>query len=163
MGRVRVFIDSDIFVRDLRYQEDQRFQKNAAFLQEVKKGKLKGTTSIYNVLEICGILSFNLTQEHLFELYAGFRDRYRVRILFPKGDGERISFTVSELLPIIGRKLSFGDALIASVVDQNRKILDAFVSWNAHHFKDKLDIEAISPSEFLQIKKYEESAEENQE
>ncbi|GFP22369.1 hypothetical protein HKBW3S06_01597, partial [Candidatus Hakubella thermalkaliphila] len=77
---MKVFIDSDIFIRDLRYPKDQRFRENSAFLEQVYKGKLKGFTSIYNVLEVCGILSFNLSEERLLELYAGFRDKYNLQI-----------------------------------------------------------------------------------
>ncbi|MEW6189661.1 MAG: hypothetical protein AB1466_06135 [Actinomycetota bacterium] len=146
---MRILIDSDVFVRDLRYPRDDRFHENNKFLDQVRGGKLKGYTSIYNVLEVCGILSFNLTPERLLELFAGFRDRYNIRILFPRGDGERVCFLVSELLPIIGRKLCFGDALIISVVEQNSKVLDKFVSWNAAHFKNKLSIEALTPLDFL--------------
>ncbi|WP_219855744.1 type II toxin-antitoxin system VapC family toxin [Candidatus Hakubella thermalkaliphila] len=149
MERVKVFIDSDIFIRDLRYPKDQRFRENSAFLEQVYKGKLKGFTSIYNVLEVCGILSFNLSEERLLELYAGFRDKYNLQILFPKRNGESVCFLISELFLLIGKKLSFGDALIASMVEQNHKALDGFISWNAEHFKDKLSVEAITPPEIL--------------
>jgi hypothetical protein len=145
MERMKVFIDSDIFIRDLRYQRDQKFRENSFLLEQVYKRKLKGFTSIYNLLEICGVLSFNLSEESLFGLYAGFRDRYNLQIIFPKGNGQSVCFLIEDILSLMSKKLSFGDALITSIVEQNSKGLDKFVSWNAEHFKDKLSIEAITP------------------
>ena len=54
----RVFIDTDIFVRDLRYPNDPLLEINQRFLEKVMSGKIAATTSIFNVLEVCGILSF---------------------------------------------------------------------------------------------------------
>lgn len=48
-------LDSDIFVLDLRYPNDARQEANRSFLQ--RSGQRRATT-IYNVLEVCGIMSF---------------------------------------------------------------------------------------------------------
>jgi len=142
---MKIFIDSDIFICDLRYQRDRKLRENSFFLKQVYSKKIKGFTSIYNLLEICGILSFSLSEESLFGLYAGFRDKYNLQILFPKGNGQSISFMIEDILSLVSMKLSFGDALIISIVEQNRKSLDKFVSWNAEHFQDKLSIGAVTP------------------
>jgi len=92
MARVKVFIDSDIFVRHLRYPQDKKSQANQQFISLVKEKRIEGFTSIYNLLEICGILSFNLSKEALYALYAGLRDEYQLKILFPRYSGEKNFF-----------------------------------------------------------------------
>jgi hypothetical protein len=59
-SRLSVFIDSDVFILALRYPQDKRSRANGAFLEKVRSGDLRGMTSIHNVLEVSGILSFNL-------------------------------------------------------------------------------------------------------
>lgn len=73
-------LDSDLFVLDLRFRDDQRYLANKAFLET--RGAPRATT-IYNLLEVCGILSFNLTHAALLALYAEFSRRYALSVLFP--------------------------------------------------------------------------------
>jgi predicted nucleic acid-binding protein len=146
---VRLFIDSDIFIRDLRYQRDANYHENAPFLSLIKAKHYEGVTSIFNLLEVCGILSFNLSYQNLLQLYVGFRDHYGLEILFTGDPEDIISFSISEIFAVIGKKLSFSDALIASVVEYYKGNLDAFVSWNAVHFKDRLGIKAVTPIEIV--------------
>ncbi|MDL1956278.1 MAG: hypothetical protein LWW95_04390 [Candidatus Desulfofervidus auxilii] len=51
-----IFIDSDVFLIDLRYRRDPKFNDNQIFLQNIKNLG-NGVTTIFNLLEICGILS----------------------------------------------------------------------------------------------------------
>ena len=64
-----IFVDSDVFLIDIRYARDRRFDVNARFLQRLR-ARGDGMTTIFNVLEICGVLSFNLNSRQLMELYA---------------------------------------------------------------------------------------------
>jgi predicted nucleic acid-binding protein len=149
MARVKVFIDSDIFVRHLRYPQDKKSQTNQQFISLVREKRIEGFTSIYNLLEICGILSFNLSKGALYALYAGLRDEYQLKILFPRYSGEKIFFSPATVLSLMTKKLSFCDALIASVVEENYKKLNVFVSWNAVHFVDKLSVKVQTPVEIM--------------
>ena len=54
-----VLIDTNIFVIDLRYKRDNYYKTNRAFLAHIAKKRI-GFTSTINLLELCGILSFNL-------------------------------------------------------------------------------------------------------
>ena len=63
-----IFIDTNVFIIDLRYKRDKHFRKNRAFLDFIASSS-KGVTSIFNLLEICGILSFNLNRQQLMELF----------------------------------------------------------------------------------------------
>lgn len=144
-----IFIDTDIFVIDLRYRRDQKFGENKRFLEDVT-GKNQGTTSVYNILEVCGILSFYLNEQQLLDLYYHFPRRYNLQgIALLKPDQRLPSFKISSIIDVIGRKSSFGDALIICAAAKRAGELDYFVSWNAEHFRDKLPLPVLTPSEYL--------------
>lgn len=144
--RARVLIDTDIFVVDLRYPRDPRYSENRAFLERVRRGAWVGRTTVYNLMEVCGILSFNLSPSSLQELFIGFAAKYNVTVLFPE-DGEEVCFDPVRILGMMERKLSFGDALIAELAERYRRQLDLFVTWNAAHFVDKLPLKVVTPSQ----------------
>ncbi len=152
MGRkLRVFLDSDIFIRDLRFKRDEHYQENANILQIVKEKKILGYTSIYNLLEICGYLSFNLDPTELKNLYSGFPGRYALTILFPDILSEQIlKFNIPIVFSYIERKMALSDSIVSDVADMHRNRLDLFITWNAKHFKDKLSIRVLSPNDFLE-------------
>jgi len=60
-------LKSDIFVRDLRFLRDRDYGANRRFLEALRTAK-NGVTTLYNLLEVCGILSFNLNSQQLKEL-----------------------------------------------------------------------------------------------
>ena len=145
----KVFIDSDLFVRDLRYPRDARTETNRKFLEKVKRQKIRGVTSIFNLLEICGILSFNLSSNDLLLLYADFTNQYNIQILFPADSVGLLQYDIPLIFSQIQKKQSLGDAQISYVVERFSKHLSSFVSWNAHHFDRKLPIPVMSPEAFL--------------
>lgn len=106
-----------------------------------------GRTTIYNLLEVCGILSFNLSPAHLEELFIGFADRFGVQVLFPPGEGTEVCFEPGRILQGMKGKLSFGDALVAELVSVYRRRLDVFVTWNAVHFEGRLPIPVSTPEQ----------------
>jgi hypothetical protein len=54
-------IDTPVFVIDLRYRRDKNFAANRSFFDRIAQDQ-GGATTIFNLLEVCGILSFNLTK-----------------------------------------------------------------------------------------------------
>lgn len=152
MGRkLRVFLDSDIFIRDLRFKRDEHYHENANILQIVKEKRILGYTSIYNLLEICGYLSFNLDPTELKNLYSGFPGRYALTILFPDILSEQIlKFNIAIVFSYIEKKMALSDSIVSDVADMHRNGLDIFITWNAKHFKDKLSIRVLSPNDFLE-------------
>jgi hypothetical protein len=98
-------------------------------------------------MEVCGILSFNLSPQSLEELFMGFATKYNVAILFPPDDEETICFDPVGILETMKQKFSFGDALIAELAQRYRGRLDLFVTWNAVHFADKLPLRVATPSQ----------------
>jgi predicted nucleic acid-binding protein len=144
----KIFIDSDIFVRDLRYPRDINQEANQRFLEKVRSGKIRGATSIFNLLEICGILSFNLTLEALWALYRGFPTHYNVKILYPADAAGNLQYDIARIFEKILKKQDLGDAQIASVAERFSNQLNGFVSWNARHFEGKISLSVKTPADF---------------
>jgi hypothetical protein len=147
---MKLFIDTDIFVRNLRYRNDKNIKDNDLFLSLVKTKRIIGFTSIYNLLELCGILSFNLSSESLLHLYLGFKKRYRLKqILFGNSSEENLIIDINTILGHLVKKMSFGDAMISACVEYHEDLVEAFVSWNAIHFENRLNIDVYTPSAVL--------------
>ncbi len=145
-----VFIDTNIFVIDLRYKNDTKFTINRAFLDYVASGHCKCITSIYNLLEVCGILSFNLNEQQMRELYYFFPVKYKIDVMPSHGiDSFLPAVSVREIMDLMYGKTSLGDALIAGFVKKNVSADMVFVSWDADHFRHLLPIRAHTPEEFL--------------
>jgi len=143
-----IFIDTDVFVIDLRYRRDEKYGDNKLFLDQAAGSG--ATTSYYNILEVCGILSFNLNKEQLFDLYYHFPRRYNLKGIRPLKPNELLpSFSISSLMNVMSLKASFGDTLVICAAKDLGERLDYFVSWNAEHFIDKLDVDVLTPVEYL--------------
>ncbi len=145
----KAFIDSDVFIRDLRYPRDKKTKTNTLFLKKVKSGKIKAYTSIFNILEICGILSYNLSQEQLIKLYSEFCAHYGVKILFPADSTGNLDYDIATIFKQISHKQSFGDAQISYVIDRFKNDISSFISWNAKHFEGKIPFPCLTPESYM--------------
>ncbi len=144
-----IFVDSNLFVIDLRYRDDVAYRVNRRALDRLARNTI-GMTSILNVLEVCGILSFNLSAEALHSLYVHFARRYRVTLVPGASYDMRLPApTVHDVVAKMEKRMALKDAEIALVVEQHAATLSAFVSWNAKHFDGKLAVPALTPREWL--------------
>jgi hypothetical protein len=143
-------IDTPVFVIDLRYKRDRLFATNRSFLDRIAQ-KHRGATSVFNLLEVCGILSFNLNEKQMEELFYYFPQHYHVDVL-PHAtlQSPLPPFKTSDLFDTILRKASFGDALITAAIEKYIPGAICFVSWNAQHFNSRLPIPCLTPKEFLE-------------
>lgn len=143
-------IDTSVFIIDLRYKRDKNFATNRAFLHHIVQER-SGATTIFNLLEVCGVLSFNLNEKQLQELFFHFPQHYQVEVLpHPDFEGLLPALKVGDLFEIIARKVSFGDALIMAAIEKSIPGAVRFISWNAQHFIDRLSIPSLTPKEFLE-------------
>lgn len=142
-------VDTSVFVIDLRYKRDKDFAANRKFLDRIAEERT-GVTTIFNLLEVCGILSFNLNEKQVEELFFYFPQHYHVEVL-PHASLQSLlpALRTGDLLNIILRKASFGDALIIAAIEKHVAGAVCFVSWNAQHFTGRLSIPALTPREFL--------------
>jgi predicted nucleic acid-binding protein len=143
------FIDSNVFVIDLRYKRDRNYRLNRIFLDIVADLKI-GVTGVFNLLEICGILSFNLSEGQLVELYEYLPERYKIGIL-PYHDRSLPlpALRLKDLLVLIAKRMSLGDALTLAVAEQESRRIEAFISWDAQHFVGKTSLLVQTPKDFV--------------
>jgi predicted nucleic acid-binding protein len=150
--RTLVLIDTNVFVIDLRYKQDTHYRANRMFLDAMGAAGT-GFTTIVNLLEICGILSFNLNDRQLRELWVYFEQRYNVTVLPDIAlDGTLPSLRIRVIFDLIKKKLSFGDAYILAVALKQMPSLSVMITWDKEHFKGKLKSTIQTPAEYLQIR-----------
>ncbi len=89
-----IFIDTDIFVIEKLFKNDERYIVTSEFLNSDSKEKC---TSIFNLFELIGIASFNLSTTDLKKLLKGFSEVYNIKILFPKTSYESPDAFVEQL------------------------------------------------------------------
>ena len=144
-----ILIDTNIFVIDLRYKRDINFKLNQSFLSAVAQNGI-GFTTIVNLLELCGILSFNLNQDQLLDLWTYFQNRYKITVLpEPELQGDFPGIKINRLFGILRKKTSFGDALMITVAEKYLSFISTMVTWDSEHFKDKFAGKVLTPDEFL--------------
>jgi hypothetical protein len=144
-----ILIDTNIFVIDLRYKRDTNFKLNQSFLSSIAQSG-GGFTTIVNLLELCGILSFNLNQDQLFDLWTYFQDKYKITVL-PEPDlqSDFPGISINRIFDILSKKTSFGDALMISVAEKHLSFVSTMVTWDNEHFKDKFAGKVLTPDEFM--------------
>jgi predicted nucleic acid-binding protein len=145
-----IFVDTNVFVVALRYPRDRNAATNARFLAALRE-RGDGATSVVNVLETCGVLSFNLNPRQLRALYTYFDRRFAVKVVGGPAGQPIVAAGAEVILGYLGRKLSFGDALVAYAVEGWAPQATAFVSWDARHFTGKIAPRALTPDEFLAL------------
>ena len=109
-----LLVDSDVFVIDRRYRKDPKYETNRNFLDLVHE-KEKYTT-VFNVLEIIGILSYNLSTSDIEAFYYAFPNYYKINIICPATNtlsaDSFMSKLTNDICEIIKKKISFKQVLI---------------------------------------------------
>jgi predicted nucleic acid-binding protein len=144
-----ILIDTNIFVIDLRYKRDVNFNKNQDFLVEIAQSG-SGFTTLVNLLELCGIFSFNLNAMQLKELWLYFQKRYQVTVLpAPDMKSDFPAIEIARIFSILSEKTSFGDALILAFAEKYLPFVETMVTWDIAHFKNKYRGQVLTPDEFI--------------
>ncbi len=143
-----ICIDSDIFLIDLRYARDRRAPQNRAFLEWVAQSEA-GVTTVFNLLEVTGLLSFNLNEQQLLDFYVHFPRRYKVRVLPYQDPDQRLpGLRLLEVLRVMQKRAALGDAIIAAQANRLHASIEAFVTWNDEHFRSRLVVPIFTPATF---------------
>ncbi len=148
-----VLIDSDVLLLAFTFQRDPRQPANAAFLARSQQMNLAIT--VYNLLEILGKLSFNLSPARLDDWQSWLVDAYHVIVIWPQtaaGQDANVFFRNEifdrPLAKFRAHRMAFMDALILDLAERTSDV-ECFVTWNARHFKDKTSLPVATPSEYL--------------
>lgn len=140
-----ILVDSNVFVIDLRYQRDALFRVNRRFLDRLAKDG-SGATTLFNLLELAGILSFNLNDQQVLDLLSLFPARYRVAILPPLDlDANLPRLAIRGLVRRIAGRCAFGDALVIEAAERYAPQGSRFVTWDAEHFAGRTTMQVVTP------------------
>lgn len=148
-----VVIDSDVLVLAFSYPNDERQKGNQKFLETVQTAQ--PATTIYNVMEVLGQLSFNLSAEQLADWRTWFIDAYNLNVIWNVDSKGKIEPEIWREI-IYERpfqkmqtvRMAFMDALILSAAERVPDV-ECFVTWNAKHFKGKTSLTVLTPEEYL--------------
>jgi hypothetical protein len=147
-----VIVDSDVFLIEHRFPRDKRAEINATFLVAVRTAA--PALTIFNLMEILGILSFNLSSAKLAAWREWLKERYSLAILWPEmnygaeqGFFEQLIFH-QPLGRMMAQPIPFLDALVLAVAERTPDVC-AFVTWNARHFAGKTHLPVMTPAEYL--------------
>jgi len=148
-----VAIDTDVLLLAFAFHRDPRQSANAQFLAQVQNAN--PTTTAYNLMELLGQLSFNLSAERLAEWEAWLIEPYHLTVIWPRvtENASAEAFFRSEVFErpfakIREHRLPFLDALILGLAERTPDI-ESFVTWNARHFKSKTSLSVFTPEEYL--------------
>ena len=146
-----IFVDSDVFLIDIRYARDRRFDVNARFLQRLRT-RGDGMTTIFNILEICGVLSFNLSSGQLLELYAYLPAQYKIGVVPSHGPAATTPrLPAAALLRVMRQRASLGDAQVIALLRTMQPPPDLLVTWNTVHFTGRLEGTLKTPDDALRV------------
>lgn len=145
-----ILSDSNIFIIDRFFPRDVRYAVNKRFVNRLPE--FDGSVSIYSLLEICGLASFNLSPNELTEWFFHFDQVYEVKVLFPQNLSGRSAEqfwddVLDEMYRLMSHKMTFLDAAILATAEEHR--VSHLVTWNKKDFVGRTSVEVVTPEEFL--------------
>ncbi len=144
-----IVIDTNVFVIDLRYRRDPLYHTNRRFLDRIA-AQGSGATTLINLLELAGILSFNLNEEQVLNFVSLFPGRYGVAVMPPLDlDSNLPSLSVRRFVRRIAARCSFGDAAVVEMAERLAPPRSRFVTWVVGHFDGKTTLRVMTPKQAL--------------
>lgn len=145
-----IALDTDVLAIYHIFHNDQRYRVTRELFDKLSN-QTKAIT-IFNLLEFCGILATAARKEDAITVFHKYLSAKDTKILFPRflAEGEKDFWAtlVSECLSRIQRGIRLGDAVILWTLETSDDI-DAIITWNTKHFKEKTSINVLTPPEFL--------------
>ena len=118
-----VVIDSDALLLAFAFQRDKRQATNTIFLQEVQTAQ--PATTIYNIMEVLGQLSFNLQPEKLAQWESWLVSAYQLTVIWMTDAEKKTSLTSfqEELVDrpfqkMLTKRMGYMDALVLSLAER---------------------------------------------
>ena len=145
-----ILLDADILLLDIRYPRDARFSTNERLLKTLQERGLERGMTLYALLEVIGVLSFNLPIDQIQKLYALLPGRYSLQVMpLLAINQDTPTFPLSALLSQIEQKMALGDVFQALYIQRFAPQATCLLSWNARHFLQKLAVAVLTPEEWL--------------
>lgn len=145
-----VLLDSNIFIIDRFFHRDALYPQNRAFVERL--GEFESAISVFTLLEICGVASFNLSPRELEHWLYQFSDVYPVIVLDPFDIENRsaVDWVGSFLVGVsekISQKTTFGDAVILREAEKYGA--EALITWNTKDFLRRTSVPVFTPESYL--------------
>ena len=145
-----ILLDTNIFVIDRFFPRDVRYEQNqhlVAIFPQIRVG-----FSIFSLLELCGISSFNLSTQELRRWMYSFEETYAVEILRPLATKEAsaefwLSSFYTSLFERIKHRVTLGDAFVLQTAEEFQ--VETLLIWNPKDFTDRTSLPVLTPAEFL--------------
>lgn len=136
-----ILLDADILLIDIRYPNDQRFSVNRRVLDELQSRGISVGVTAHVLLEVLGILSFNVSPRRWPKLPRQLCLQYGLAVIpDPQTDPGYADCTFDELLDQMGCQMALGDAVQAVQIKHHVSWATCLLTWNATHFVGKLPI-----------------------
>jgi len=144
-----MLIDTNVFLIDRFFKNDANYPENKKFINNLKKSE--AFISIFTLLELCGIASFNLSKTELNRWLMSFSQVYPIKVLEPTNieniNGlELFNTFISNIYNEIQNKATLLDALLIKEAKIHK--INKIITWNKKHFIYQTDIKILTPFEF---------------
>jgi hypothetical protein len=146
-----ILLDSDVLLIDHRYKQDPKFALNRQALQRLQtEGIPRGVTQQV-LLEVIGILSFNISPADVAHLPGILSVQYGLTV-YPDIQQYPVyaDCPVIALIAQLSQQMGLGDAVQAVQIARHASYAECLLTWNARHFRGKLVIPVLTPEEWLQ-------------
>ena len=145
-----ILSDSDVFLIDRIYIRDDRYEANRRFIEKLPE--LDAATSIYNLLEICGIAADVLSRSDLEQLFYYFDELYEIQIIYPRDSRRTVEEYfrgfAEQMFRLVSKRMKYPDAQILFIAEEYG--VSHLVTWNTKDFKGRTHIPILTPEEFLE-------------
>src|SRR5262245_46146739 len=109
-----IVLDADVLLIDIRYPQDNRFARNRQFLERLAKESSIAAITSSTLLEIVGVLSFNVSPANVAALVQLLPQQYGLEVLPDlQQHPEYAGCTHAELTQQLATQMSLGDAVLA--------------------------------------------------
>ena len=148
-----ILCDTDVFAIYHFFTHDSRYPATRNFIENNEN--IKFCTTVYNLLELAGILASGGKGELGEKLFTTYLIAEDMEILFPKIgilSGEIFWEEYSrQVMDIMKRGVRYGDAKIIWLAEMHS--VSHIVTWNIKHYAGKTSLPVLIPEELEKIRK----------
>ncbi len=146
-----ILTDSNVFLIDRFFHRDARYTENRRFVERLPG--LEAAISVYGLLEVCGLASFNLSARELTEWFFHFDRVYGVTVLFPRDLPRQTAqqfweHLLDEMYRLMSWKMTFLDAAILALAEEHQ--VSRLITWNVKDFTGRTSVPVMTPQEFME-------------
>lgn len=145
-----ILLDSDILLIDQRYQNDPRYSLNRQAVEFAKANSVSLGITAQALLEVIGILSFNVSPPLVPTLPSALISLYALTVRPDfQTHPDYAGCSVTDLITQMTTQMALGDAVQAVQIARYASDAECLLTWNARHFQGKIAVAVLTPEEWL--------------